>query len=137
MAISQRKPTIWLSIVPSSGANYHRALSTKIPACTKAKCHQGLAPSGSAKIVSCNTSPRACAPSGAVNLASPEATQKALFKARKQKLVTPTTQGVGSKPKGVLGRLGPLNSNHILDLREYLSSKRKLRSNEITDISPS
>ena len=36
-----------------------------------------------------------------------------------------------------MGRLGPLNSNHVLDLREYLSSKRKLCSNEITDISPS
>ena len=36
-----------------------------------------------------------------------------------------------------MGRLGPLNSSQSLDLREYPSSKRKLHSDEIFNVSPS
>ena len=115
----------------------HGALNAKLPAYTKVKRYKGTTPSCSAKTLSCDTSPRACTPYGTVKLAYPEATQKAYFMAIKQSFSTPTTQGVGPKPKGVMSRQGPLNSNHVPDLREYLSSKRKLLSNEITNISRS
>jgi hypothetical protein len=60
---------------------------------------------------------------GAANVILPEFTKKAFFKARQQRMATPTTQGVEFKPKGVMSRLGPLNASQAPDLREYLSSK--------------
>jgi hypothetical protein len=122
---------------PPCGAKCCKALSANNAAYAKAKCLQSTSLLHSAKIQSCETSPRACAPLGATNVILPEFTKKAFFKARQQRMVAPTTQGVESKPKEVMGRLGLLNSNHSPDLREYLSSKRKLRSNEIANVSPS